>query len=73
MLFISEIILSALSSPRLLSYNSTLQLIRQISRDLQTLLKCSIDIAIVKVFRIPLAWFGLGWELYYLKINIWNI
>ena len=44
-----------------LSFNSTLQLITDISSDLQKLLKYFNSTVIVAFFRIPLAKFGLGW------------
>ena len=56
-------LLNSLSAPAVrktqyfvpLSFNSTLELIDSISRDLQKLLKYLNDIAIVELFRIPLA------------------
>ena len=44
-----------------LSFNSTFQLITGISSDLQKLLTYFSGAAIVVTFRIPLAYFGLGW------------
>ena len=43
-----------------LSFNSILQLINDISRDHQKLLKYFNGTAIVGFFRIPLPWFGVG-------------
>ena len=43
-----------------LSFNSTLQLINDILRDLQKLLKYFNGTAIVAFLKIPLASFGLG-------------
>ena len=44
-----------------LSFNSTLQLINDISNGPQKLLRYFNDTAIVAFFRISLAWFETGW------------
>ena len=44
-----------------LSFNSTLQLINDSSSDLQKLVKYFTNPAIVAFYRLPLAWFKVGW------------
>ena len=44
-----------------LSFNSTLQLINDISNGPQKLLRYFNDTAIVAFFRISLPWFGTSW------------
>ena len=43
------------------SFNSTLQLIKGISSDLQKILNYFTDTKIVEFFKMPLALLGLGW------------
>ena len=56
-----------------LSFNYTLQWINGISNDFQKLLKYFNGTAIATFFRIPLAWFRLGWATVFPNNLAWYL